>query len=127
MSENTQRSLSKSERKKKARIARQTTEKAAARDLDALATEAIDKALLLAPEVADAPSRLVSDRAIDVELANLDMARFVQKRVNAALVVDEWTDEITLWLWQAELHQREPLTESGERTGLELRLEQNPN
>ena len=126
MSEEVPRTLSTAERKKKQRNQRQMTEKLAGRELDALATDAIEKALELAPEVADAPNRNVSDRALDIELGTLDAARFVQKRVNAALAIDEWTHEVVLWLWQAELHQRSPLTESGERTGIELRLEQAP-
>ncbi len=81
-------------------------------------------ALSLAPEVADSPSAVEAERVIDVELGSVSEATFVRKRVNAALSVHEWLDEIAVWVWQADTHKRPPLSERGRERGFELRLEQ---
>lgn len=99
-------------------------ERKAGRTLDAAATSAIDLALALAPEVADAPTAVEAERVIDVELGSVSEATFVRKRVNAALSVNEWLGEIAVWVWQADTHKRAPLSERGREQGFELRMEQ---
>ncbi|MGH1490727.1 MAG: hypothetical protein ACRBK7_15275 [Acidimicrobiales bacterium] len=99
-------------------------EKQAGRSLDAATSEAIDLALKLAPEVADAPSAVEAERVIDVAFASVSEATFARKRVNAALSVHEWLGEIAVWVWQADTHKRAPLSQQGRERGFELRLEQ---
>lgn len=99
-------------------------EKRAGQSLDAAAGLAIDLALSLAPEVADAPSAVEAERFLDVELATVSEATFVRKRVNAALSVHEWLSEIAVWVWQADTHKRPPLSDRGREQGFEIRLEQ---
>jgi hypothetical protein len=99
-------------------------ERRAARTLDAAATEAIELALALAPEVADGSDPVEAERVIDVELGSPSEAVFVRKRVNAALSVHEWLDEIAVWVWRADTHKRPPLSQRGRECGFELRMEQ---
>lgn len=106
---------------------REHKEKIAGRALDAAATEAISLARALAPEVADAPTPEAGERVIDIELASLSEANFVRKRINAALSIDEWLDEVAVWVWQANTHNRPPLSERGKERGFELRMEQPPS
>lgn len=88
-----------------------------------IAEKAIEQALLLAPEVDAAPPGPGSERALDVQVATIDGARFVRKRVNEALGYAEWADDVVAWEWQAGVNHREPLSESGRVHGVEVRLE----
>ncbi len=115
---------SKAERKKARRRQRKTSERAAGRDLDALARDAVEQAVDLAPDVAAADSPSVSERAIDVPVTTVDGARFLKKRINAALASAEWSNEVQVWVWEADKHTRSPLSDSGREHGIELRLEQ---
>lgn len=99
-------------------------EKSAGWNLDATATEAIDMALALAPEVVDAPTAEAGERVIDLDFPSISEAQFVRKRVNAALTIAEWLPEVAVWVWQADTHKRPPLSERGRDRGFELRLEQ---
>jgi len=116
--------LSKSERKKARRRERKVAEGAAARELNALADAAVERALELAREVADSPTRPTSERLIDVPVASSDAARYILKRINDALASGEWLDEIDAWVWESDRSTRPPLSDSGRETGVELRLEQ---
>lgn len=116
-------SLSKYERKKAARKQRQHTERQAGRDLDAATGEAITEALRLAPLVSDATTVADRDQVIDIDFGSIDAARFVHKRVNEALRVDEWLDVVQVWIWNADRHVRDPLSERGQANGYELRIE----
>ncbi|MCP3935685.1 MAG: hypothetical protein GY708_09975 [Actinomycetia bacterium] len=116
--------LSKSERKKARRRERANAERAAAKELNALADTAVERALELAREVADAPSHLASERLIDVPVATPDAARFILKRINDALASGEWLEEVDAWVWESDTSTRPPLSDSGRETGVELRLEQ---
>lgn len=116
--------LSKSERKKARRRKKKAAEEAGALQLNALADVAVERALELAPEVADSPNRIASERVIDIPMATVDAARFVLKRINEALAYGEWLDEIEAWVWEFDTSTRPALTESGEETGVELRMEQ---
>ncbi len=116
--------LSKSERKKARRRERKAAEGAGARELNALADAAVERALELAAEVADSPNHPASERLIDIPVASADAARFILKRINDALAYGEWLDEVDAWVWESERSTRPPLSESGRATGIELRLEQ---
>ena len=105
---------------------RDEAERAAGRALDAMATEAIDRALALAPEVVAAPDAPSGERVIDVTVGSLSELNFIRKRVNAALTVAEWLPEVAVWVWQADVHKRPPLSDRGREQGFELRLEQAP-
>lgn len=115
---------SKAERKKARRRARKASEVAEGQKLEALTTEAIEAAMSLAPEVAAAPSRDESERALDIVVLTVDAARFVRKRINEALAYEEWLDEVEAWVWDVDTSVREPLTDHGVEYGVELRLEQ---
>ncbi len=108
---------------KRARRSRQPGEKLAGQALDRTAGDAVDIAMGLAAEVAEAPTLEAGERVIDVELASISEANFVRKRVNAALHVGEWLDAVAVWVWQADSHQRPPLSDRGRERGFELRLE----
>gem|GEM_PF-641159 len=116
--------LNKAQRKKVRRKQRKQQERQAHRNLDQVTSAAIAEALNLAAQVADAPSVADSNRVIDVELASLSEAEFVRKRVNDALRVGEWLDEISVWIWQAEQHNSEPMSSGGRTSGYELRMDQ---
>jgi hypothetical protein len=116
--------LSKSERKKARRRKKKAAEEAGALRLNALADVAVERALALAPEVADSPNRISSERVIDVPMPTVDAARFVLKRINEALAYGEWLDEIEAWVWELDTSTRSALTEAGEESGVELRMEQ---
>lgn len=105
---------------------RDEAERAAGRALDATATEAIDLALALAPEVVAAHNAEAGERVVDLDFASLSEINFVRKRVNAALTIAEWLPEVAVWVWQAEIHKRPPLSDRGRERGFELRLEQAP-
>lgn len=115
---------SRAERKKVRRRERREAERATARELDALADRAVEEALRLAPEVAGAPNQAASERLVDVPVSTVDAARYVRKRINAALASDEWLDEVQVWVWEAGVHQRDPMSDAGRARGVELRLEQ---
>ncbi len=119
--------LNKHQRKKAARKVRQQSERRAHRHLDEVTTEAIEIALRLAPTVADATAIDDRDQAIDIELASESEAQFVRKRINDALKVDEWLDEVSIWVWEAAQHNRAPLTDQGRTKGFELRIERSTN
>ena len=89
-----------------------------------MADAAVEIALALAPEVADSPNRNSSERVIDVPVGTVDAARFCLKRINEALAFGEWLDEIEAWVWELDTSTRDALTEAGEETGVELRMEQ---
>jgi len=114
---------SKEERKKARRRARAEQERAAAKALEALADEAVEQALGLVAEVAAAPDQASSERGIDVACPTVDAARYVRKRINAALAYDEWLDEVQVWVWEETVHTRPPLTQHGKDNGVEVRLE----
>lgn len=118
------RARSKSERKKARRREKRVAEEAGALQLNTLADIAVERALQLAPEVADSPNRIASERVINVPMATVDAARFVLKRINEALAYGEWLDEIEAWVWEFDTSTRAALTASGEETGIELRMEQ---
>jgi hypothetical protein len=86
--------------------------------------EAVDEALRLVDDVVAAPDQASSDRAIDVAFADAGDAAFALKRVNEALAVGEWLDEVEAWVWRVERSTRPPLSEHGRATGIELRLQQ---
>lgn len=115
--------LNSHQRKKAARKQRQQSERQAHRNLDDVTTRAIELALALAPKVAEAVEFDERDRAIDVELASESEAQFVRKRVNDALQIGEWLDDVSVWVWRASEHRRPPQTEQGRRNGFELRIE----
>ncbi|MEQ8839567.1 MAG: hypothetical protein RIB98_01190 [Acidimicrobiales bacterium] len=114
---------SKAERKKARRRARKAAEVAESKRLETLATEGVDAALRLAPEVA-AAAHDSADRALPVAVTTVDAARFVRKRINEALAYEEWHTEVEAWVWDADTSVREALTEHGAEVGVELRLEQ---
>ena len=118
--------VSEAQQEQAAKRQRDQTERAAGRNLDLTATEAIDLALALAPEVVDAPTPEAGERVIDLDFASLSEINFVRKRVNAALTVAEWLPEVAVWVWQADVHKRQPLSQRGREKGFELRLEQSP-
>jgi len=115
---------SKPESKKARQRQRKTLERSGGRDLDALAEEAVAKALDLAPEVAEASSPTASERTVDVAITTVDGARFLKKRVNEALASAEWSNEVQVWVWEAGKNVRPPLSDHGRAHGVELRLEQ---
>jgi hypothetical protein len=113
--------LNKHQRKKARRKARKQSERQAHRDLDSVTTEAVDEALRLAPIVVHSNERSDQVRAIDVPLASLSEAQFIRKRVNEALRVDEWLDDVSIEIWTpSELGSA--LTDRGGEQSLELRM-----
>jgi len=116
--------LTKDQRKKRRRKLRSVQERLGGQSLDELATEAIDEALRLAPEVGDAATQERSERVLDLHITTPDDARYVRKHVNAALRAAEWIDEIEVWVWLADTHTRAPLTPRGEEHGVEVRMQQ---
>ncbi len=99
-------------------------ERAVGYELRDLVSEAVEQGLQLAPEVADAASAAAGERAIDLPFRSADDAVFARKRINEALAVAEWADEVTVWVWRKDRHSRAALTERGQAVGWELRLEQ---
>lgn len=102
---------------------RQQREREAGRSLTALTDDAVTEALRLAPEVADAADRAASERCLPVVFTTVDHAAFARKRINEALAVAEYGDEIDVWVWDATRHQRAPLSEGGAAHGVEVRME----
>ncbi len=114
----------KSERKRARRKVRSESERSGAREIGELTDAAVEAAMALAPEVAAAGGQGSRERAIDVAFPTRDAAKHARKRINEALFADEWLDELEVWLWEAGVNVREPLTEHGRENGYELRLEQ---
>lgn len=113
--------------KKARRKAQAQAERASARDLDKIAGHAVEAAMLLAPEVADAAGRKSSERVVDVEFTTVDAAKYALKRVNEALTIGEWLDDVEAWVWMVDIHTRAPMSAHGEKYGVELRLEKPVN
>jgi hypothetical protein len=111
--------LNKQQRKKKRRKERKQSERQAHRNLDSVTSEAIEAALKIASAVASTHNAAV----IDVELASVSEAQFVRKRVNDALSIGEWLDEVQVVLWQVDEHWSAPLSTQGKSDGFELRIE----
>ncbi len=118
--------LNKHQLKKAARKQRQQSERQAHRNLDDVTGQAIELAFQLAPTVAAATSLEDRDQPIDVELASESEAQFIRKRINDALKVDEWLDEVRIWVWKASEHNRAALTDQGRSKGFELRIDKAP-
>jgi hypothetical protein len=114
----------KSERKRARRQVRAESERAGANDMGELTDAAVEAAMALAPEIAADRSHGSRERAVDVDFPTRDAAKHARKRINEALFAAEWLDELEVWLWEADTHVREPLTEHGGRNGYELRIEQ---
>lgn len=112
------------ETRKAKRKERERSERRAGRDLDRLTDDALAIALELVSEVAVATASELRDRAIDVEFSSIDAARFAQKRINEALGVREWSDEVRAWVWVAGERRGGPArSDHGRQVGFELRLE----
>lgn len=111
--------LNNQQRKKARRKARKQSERQAHRNLDDVTSSAVAASLVLARTVADTHKAMV----IDVELASVSEAKFVRKRVNDALQIGEWLDDVQVVLWQVDEHWSAPLSEQGERKGFELRID----
>ncbi|MGK0226799.1 MAG: hypothetical protein ACI8XD_001619 [Thermoproteota archaeon] len=111
--------LNKQQRKKVRRKERKQSERQAHRNLDAITGDAIQAALQIASAVATTHNAAV----IDVELASVSEAKFVRKRVNDALSIGEWLDEVQVVLWQVDEHWSAPLSAQGNSDGFELRIE----
>lgn len=118
--------LNAQQRKKAARKQRQQSERQAHRNLDDTTSAAIEIARGLAPVVANATAPEDHDRVIDVELASESEAQFVRKRVNDALQIDEWLDDVRIWVWKAAEHNRAPQSDQGRTKGFELRMDRAP-
>lgn len=114
----------KAERKRARRAKRAESERSGARELAELTDTAVNAALALAPEVAAARNHGPREAAIDVAFPTRDAAKHARKRINEALFADEWLDEVEVWLWEADVNVREPLTDHGRTAGYELRIEQ---
>ena len=111
--------LNKQQRKKVRRKDRKQREREAHRNLDTITGEAIEASLMLAPDVA----RTRQTGVIDVELASLSEAQFVRKRINDALNIAEWLDDVRVVLWNTDEQISAPLSEQGEAHGFELQIE----
>jgi len=111
--------LNKQQRKKKRRKEQKQSERQAHRNLDAVTGEAIEAALKIASAVATTHNAAV----IDVDLVSVSEAQFVRKRVNDALSIGEWLDEVQVVLWQVDEHWSAPLSAQGKNKGFELRIE----
>jgi len=111
--------LNKQQRKKARRKARKQREREAHRNLDTITGEAVAASLKIARTVADTHNPM----AVGVDLASLSEAQFVRKRINDALQVGEWLDEVQVVLWQVDQHWSAPLSDQGKADGFELRIE----
>ena len=113
-----ERELSKAERKKARRKERAASDRAGGQALDELADAAVDEALQLVTRVADE-----GELGFETEVRTLEAARYCLKRINDALRMDEWLDEVEVWVWNAHTSVRRPMTAGGETDGVELRIE----
>lgn len=110
----------KQQRKKARRKDRKQRERLAHRNLDETTSLAIAEALRAAQTVtsADSAERVV---ALDIELASVSEAQFVRKRINDALKVDEWLDDVRVVIWEST-HRGPALSPTGDARGVELRI-----
>ena len=113
-----ERELSKAERKKARRKQRAASDRSGAQALDVLADAAVDEALEIVGRVAEE-----REIGLSTEVTTLESARYCLKRINDALRMDEWLDEIEVWVWDAHTSLRRPITPGGESHGIEIRLE----
>ena len=111
--------LNAQQRKKIRRKAKRQREREAHRNLDDITGEAIVLALRAAPEVA--ASR--RPQVLDVDVPSVSEAQFVQKRINDALQIGEWLDDVRVVLWRADGSAGGSLSDRGKTSGFELRIE----
>ena len=103
-----EREPSKAERKRARRKQRAASERAGARALDVLADAAVDEALEVVARVADD-----GELGLTTEVTTLEAARYCLKRINDALRMDEWLDEVEVWVWDAHMSVRRPTRLAG--------------
>ncbi len=113
-----ERGPSKAERKNARRKQRVASERAGACALNVLADAAVDEALEVVARVADD-----GELGLSTEVTTLEVARYCLKRINDALRMDEWLDEVEVWVWDAHTSVRRPITPGGETHGVEIRIE----
>ena len=113
-----ERQPSKAERKKARRKQRAASERAGAHALDVLADAAVEEAIVVVARVADD-----GELGLSTEVTTLEAARYCLKRFNYAMRMDEWLDEVEVWVWDAHTSVRRPITLGGETHGVELRIE----
>ena len=77
-----------------------------------------DEALEVVARVADD-----GELGLTTEVTTLEAARYCLKRINDALRMDGWLDEVEVWVWDAHTSVRRPITPGGETHGVELRIE----
>jgi hypothetical protein len=119
--------LNSQQRKKARRKDKKQRERQAHRNLDTVTSEAIAESLRIVAHVADATTRKEAVQVVDVELASLSEAQFIRKRINDALNVGEWLDDVRVALWQHDHEIDTALSASGEAVGFELRIERLPS
>ena len=83
-----------------------------------LAEAAVEEAIAVVARVADD-----GELGLSTEVTTLEAARYCLKRINDALRMDEWLDEVEVWVWDAHTSVRRPITPGGETHGVELRIE----
>ena len=110
--------LNKQQRKKVRRKAKRQSEREAHRNLDDITGEAITQALRVAPDVA--ASR--RPQPLEIDVPSVSEAQFMQKRINDALQIGEWLDDVRVSLWQADTGGS-ALSDRGTTQGFELRIE----
>ena len=86
--------------------------------VDVLADAAVDEALEVVARGADD-----GELGLSTEVTTLEVARSCLNRINDALRMDEWLDEVEVWVWDAHTSVRRPITPGGETHGVELRIE----
>ena len=62
-------------------------------------------------------------RVVEIEIPSVSEAQFVQKRINDALQIGEWLDDVRVALWRADGGLGGPLSDGGKAQGFELRIE----
>ena len=78
--------------------------------LDVLADAAVDEALEVVARVADD-----GELGLTTEVTTLEAARYCLKRINDVRM-DEWLDEVEVWVWDAHTSVRRPITPAAKRT-----------
>ncbi len=111
--------LNKQQRKKVRRKAKRQREREAHRNLDDITGEAITMSLRIAPEVA--ASR--RPQVVEIDIPSVSEAQFVQKRINDALHIGEWLDDVRVALWRADGDSGSALSDRGKTQGFELRID----
>lgn len=111
--------LNKQQRKKARRKQRKQREREAHRNLDAVTSEAVAASIEIARTVAATHTAT----PVEVELASVSEAQFVRKRINDALQIGEWLDDVQVVLWRVDEHWSAPLSSNGKAKGFELRIE----